>query len=93
MKFFFIFAIYAIMVSFEFAQGLPSEERTSSILMNNGVVLSGLEWKESHPLINFSKFERDSRCSGVCACTNGSCDCNCYSCTISQCVAGCLVAC
>ena len=96
MKVSIIFAIFAILVTLNFSYGVPvkTTENKSSITINNGVVLSGLELKSDHPAYPFTNFERDAKCYGSCTCYGSNCFCSCYSCLFdSQCIAGCLSIC
>ena len=87
--------ICLIIASIEYGYGIPAEtsEKTSSIVINNGVTINGLAFKEDHPLIPFTNSGRDAKCNGSCVCSGNKCNCSCYSCTNNQCIAGCVAAC
>lgn len=88
-----ILAIFAMVLSVGFGYTLEEDRKTSSIVINNGVKITGLDYRPEHPIHPFTNFERDAKCSGSCVCSGSSCDCSCSGCTFDQCLNGCLLAC
>lgn len=90
-----VFAFLVVILAVDFGYGIPTEinDKTSSLVINNGVTITGLEYRGDHPLNPFTNLEKDAKCSGYCACSGNNCYCSCYGCTNSQCIGGCLAAC
>lgn len=95
MKFSIVFAVFAVIFAIGFVNGFPSEntKKTSSIVINDEITISGLDYRPEHPLAFFPAFQRDPRCTGQCSCIGTSCKCSCSGCTLDQCIIGCTLAC
>lgn len=95
MKISIVFLLVVAIIAVVSGSSISSEDikPTSSIVINNGVTITGLDYKPDHPPHPFSNFERDAKCSGSCVCSGNKCSCSCYNCTNSQCLGGCIVTC
>ena len=95
MKFLTIFLLFTVVLTVDFVFGYPSEDvkKTSSIIIDNGVTITGLDYRPDHPPHPFSNFGKDAKCNGYCVCYGNNCNCSCYGCSLGECVLGCTVAC
>lgn len=92
MKFSILISLFVVILAIDISTGFPSQEtkKTSSIVIDNGVTINGLDYIPEHPLRAFPFFERDTKCSGSCTCSGNKCSCSCSNCSNSLCLNGCI---